>query len=276
MDLDLLRRALWTYRNGDEGNNTPAPALTKRPALERAWYLRVRDVRGGKDEENDTITAFVFHVENHPNVTWYHQCVHFGAFSSPTHELAYFFFGMIMMYGLPLLVIIFSYASILGEIYRRSREPGEGFRRSSLGFLGRAKSRTLKMTITIVFVFFVCWTPYYVMCVWHWLFPASAKDVDQRVQRGLFLFACTNSCMNPIVYGAFNIRTRRRTPGQRNQTMDSRHDAVDVVRLVSWRRTASTPAALSGGKRNYCHTCCNRRQSNCVLRLDGVKVMTPQ
>ncbi|XP_054277217.1 adipokinetic hormone/corazonin-related peptide receptor variant I-like [Macrosteles quadrilineatus] len=161
-----------------------------------------------------TPQAFVFHVENHPNVTWYHQCVHFGAFSSPTHELAYFFFGMIMMYGLPLLVIIFSYASILGEIYRRSREPGEGFRRSSLGFLGRAKSRTLKMTITIVFVFFVCWTPYYVMCVWHWLFPASAKDVDQRVQRGLFLFACTNSCMNPIVYGAFNIRTRRRTPGQ--------------------------------------------------------------
>lgn len=34
-------------------------------------------------------------------------------------------------------------------------------------------------------------------------------EVDQRVQRGLFLFACTNSCMNPIVYGAFNIRPRR-------------------------------------------------------------------
>lgn len=39
-------------------------------------------------------------------------------------------------------------------------------RRSSLGFLGRAKIRTLKMTVIIVLVFFVCWTPYYVMMVW--------------------------------------------------------------------------------------------------------------
>lgn len=39
-------------------------------------------------------------------------------------------------------------------------------RRSSLGFLGRAKIRTLKMTIIIVLVFFVCSTPYYVMMVW--------------------------------------------------------------------------------------------------------------
>lgn len=37
----------------------------------------------------------------------------------------------------------------------------------------------------------------------------SAKQVDQRIQKGLFIFACANSCMNPIVYGAFNIRARR-------------------------------------------------------------------
>lgn len=38
--------------------------------------------------------------------------------------------------------------------------------------------------------------------------------VDQKIQRGLFLFACTNSCMNPIVYGVFNIRARRTGGGQ--------------------------------------------------------------
>ncbi|XP_046661780.1 adipokinetic hormone/corazonin-related peptide receptor variant I-like isoform X2 [Homalodisca vitripennis] len=219
--------------------------------------------------------AWIFHVESHPNVTWYEQCVHFNFFPSPSHELAYFFFGMIMMYGLPLLVIIFSYASILAEIYRRSQEPGDNFRRSSLGFLSRAKSRTLKMTVTIVSVFVVCWTPYYIICVWYWLFPDSARELDQRVQKGLFLFACTNSCMNPIVYGVFNIRTRRRAPGQRTQTLDSRHDTVDVVRLVSWKRSASTP--VGGNRRNYCHTCRSRsRQSNCVLMLDGITMITPQ
>lgn len=47
----------------------------------------------------------------------------------------------------------------------------------------------------------------------YWYDRDTAVHVDQRIQRGLFLFACTNSCMNPIVYGVFNIRARR-TGGQ--------------------------------------------------------------
>lgn len=44
----------------------------------------------------------------------------------------------------------------------------------------------------------------------YWIDRNSAYKVDQRIQKGLFLFACTNSCMNPIVYGAFNIRDRNK------------------------------------------------------------------
>lgn len=65
---------------------------------------------------------FVFHVERHPDYLWYEQCITFNSFSSRHLEVIYVFFGMFMMYGLPLLVIIFSYVSILGEIYRRSVE----------------------------------------------------------------------------------------------------------------------------------------------------------
>ncbi|KAF4527497.1 hypothetical protein B566_EDAN015434 [Ephemera danica] len=64
----------------------------------------------------------VFHLERHPNITWYEQCVTFNAFPSERHEIAYAVFGMVMMYGLPLAVIVFSYASILAEIFRRSRD----------------------------------------------------------------------------------------------------------------------------------------------------------
>lgn len=42
----------------------------------------------------------------------------------------------------------------------------------------------------------------------YWLDRPSALKVDQKLQKGLFLFACTNSCMNPIVYGLFNIPRR--------------------------------------------------------------------
>lgn len=61
-------------------------------------------------------------MERHPNATWYEQCVTYNAFPSKLHELAYLYFGMFMMYWLPLIVILFCYASIIIEIYRRSRE----------------------------------------------------------------------------------------------------------------------------------------------------------
>ncbi|XP_030765127.1 gonadotropin-releasing hormone receptor-like [Sitophilus oryzae] len=159
-----------------------------------------------------TPQIFLFHVEVHPKIDWYHQCVTYHSYPSYAHELAYNIFGMVMMYSFPLTVIIFSYASILLEIFRRTRNPNraDSVTRSSLAFLGKAKIRTLKLTILIVFVFFVCWTPYHVMCVWYWYDRESAQKLDPRIQRGLFLFACTNSCMNPLVYGLFSIKSCRK------------------------------------------------------------------
>ncbi|XP_024936124.1 gonadotropin-releasing hormone II receptor isoform X2 [Cephus cinctus] len=190
----------------------------------------------------------VFHVESHPKFTWYEQCITYNFFPSDAHELTYSLFGMVMMYGFPLTVIIYTYSSILVEIYKRSRESvSDRIRRSSLGFLGRARIRTLKMTIIIVVVFFVCWTPYHIMSLWYWIDRPSAIEVDQRIQKGLFLFACTNSCMNPIVYGAFNIRSKKKdmTASQRVASCASKAHAGDVVCRVSWRRN------LNGSNRQH-------------------------
>lgn len=166
--------------------------------------------------------TIVFHLETHPNITWYSQCVTFNAFPTYTHEITYSLFGMIMMYWFPLVVIIYTYMSILLEIRRRSKKSEDDkIRRSSIGFLTRAKIRTLKMTVIIIAVFFICWTPYYVMSLWYWIDRNSAYKIDQRIQKGLFLFACTNSCMNPIVYGAFNIRDRNKTSA-RPTTIETR------------------------------------------------------
>ncbi|XP_055599579.1 adipokinetic hormone/corazonin-related peptide receptor variant I-like [Uranotaenia lowii] len=154
--------------------------------------------------------TIIFHVAHHPDVTWYEQCVTDNIIENDNYIIVYNIIVMMFMYTFPLLTIICSYGSIYMEIFRHTRRPNsEGFRRSSIDVLGRAKRRTLKMTITIVMVFIVCWTPYYVMSIWYWLDKKSASSVDQRVQKGLFLFACTNSCMNPIVYGVYNIKIRK-------------------------------------------------------------------
>ncbi|XP_014238339.1 gonadotropin-releasing hormone II receptor isoform X3 [Trichogramma pretiosum] len=177
--------------------------------------------------------SIVFHVEAHPDYPWYEQCVTFNTFSSVTHERIYAVFGMITMYWIPFIVIIYTYTSIIVEMYKRSRSTTTGIRRSSLGFLGRARVRTLKMTIIIVLVFFVCWTPYYVMSLWYWIDHRTAKNVDQRIQKALFLFACTNSCMNPIVYGAFNIRKGNKAP-VRAPTIETRVTPLSLsIRLIA-------------------------------------------
>ncbi|KAJ1530411.1 hypothetical protein ONE63_005319 [Megalurothrips usitatus] len=182
--------------------------------------MQINDRRGRWMLVGAWIAAFVcslpqmvvFQALTHPEYTWYVQCITTGMLTTRTAAVAYAVFGMVAIYCVPLSVIIFSYASIIVEIYRRSREPvDDKLRRSSLGFLGRAKARTLKMTIIIVLVFFVCSTPYYIMMVWYWVDEKAVQHVDPRVQKGLLLFCSANSCMNPIVYGAFNIRTRRGT-----------------------------------------------------------------
>lgn len=183
----------------------------------------------------------IFHVERHPKFTNYTQCVTYHVFPDEFTENIYRYFGFVMMYLLPLIVILFTYSSILWKIYSKFRDCNNEkhwFRRSSTsaGFFGKAKIRTLKMTIIIVVVFIVCWTPYYVMCVWHWYDKYSANEVDIKIQKFLFLFASTNSCMNPIVYGAFNIRTRTKGAKQRPPAAIACDSSTKLTSFTSLQR----------------------------------------
>lgn len=66
--------------------------------------------------------AIIFHVETHPNITHYKQCVTYNFFGSEFQEVLYSFMGMILMYALPLVIIIFCYASIYIELYKKSKK----------------------------------------------------------------------------------------------------------------------------------------------------------
>lgn len=67
----------------------------------------------------------------------------------------------------------------------------------------RARYRTLRLTIIIVLAFFWCWTPYVAMVLWYQLDPDGAEHVNGYLQSSLFMFAVSNSCVNPIVYGSY-------------------------------------------------------------------------
>ncbi|XP_075149297.1 adipokinetic hormone receptor isoform X2 [Haematobia irritans] len=170
--------------------------------------------------------AYFFHLARHPEASDYHQCVLFNTFKSNLHHNLYQLCNMLGMYAFPLITFIFCYGSIYFEIYRKNQRIVKGierFRRSNDDVLSRAKKRTLKMTITIVIVFFICWTPYYIIAMFYWFDKTTMAKVNPLVTKGLFIFACTNSCMNPIVYGVFNIRGR---VGKETTTTSNRHTSL--------------------------------------------------
>ncbi|KAF4532976.1 hypothetical protein B566_EDAN000665 [Ephemera danica] len=154
--------------------------------------------------------AVVFSEEQHPDFKWFTQCVTFRLLNTDSKQVVYAAVGVIIMYFLPLVTIVYCYTAIILEICRRAVDIGEHkMRRSNSGNLCRAKVRTLKMTVTIVAVFLFCWTPYNVMLIWYFIDRAGALGLDPKVQRLLFLFSSTNSSFNPLVYGLFNIRGRQ-------------------------------------------------------------------
>lgn len=153
--------------------------------------------------------SYVFHVENHPYHSNYTQCITYNIFKCHEHIYVYTFFCQVFMFFIPLIVIIYCYVSIYREIFQKSQiGNSDRLRRSSIQILGRAKRRTLKMTIVIVIVFIVCWTPYSLITAYFAIDEISARKLNPIIQKCLFLFACTNSCLNPVVYGIYNIRNK--------------------------------------------------------------------
>jgi hypothetical protein len=83
-------------------------------------------------------------------------------------------------------------------------------RRSDLAQIERARTRTLRMTIIIVLAFVWCWTPYVFMVFFYQIDQEAAnKLVDKSLQDTLFMFAVSNSCVNPLVYGSYTMNFRR-------------------------------------------------------------------
>ncbi|XP_044019995.1 gonadotropin-releasing hormone II receptor-like isoform X1 [Aphidius gifuensis] len=174
---------------------------------------------------------FIFHVSTHPEFPNFHQCVTFESLDKKSENL-YAIFCVLAMYFIPLIIICWAYTKILCEITSKSRGLDQvipksnssntcdstgtsttgsrmRLRRSDMSCIERARSRTLKMTITIVAVFILCWTPYVGMLLWYTIDRPSAEKVDSRIQEFLFLMAVSNSCANPLVYGSYAIDFRK-------------------------------------------------------------------
>uniref|UniRef100_A0A3Q2R125 Type II GnRH receptor n=1 Tax=Fundulus heteroclitus TaxID=8078 RepID=A0A3Q2R125_FUNHE len=154
------------------------------------------------------------------------QCTTHGSFVHRWQETLYNMFTFTCLFLLPLIIMIFCYTRILVEISSRmmvfSSLPAlsrDIHLRRSHSNIPKARMRTLKMSIVIVTSFIICWTPYYLLGLWYWLFPEKMEEtVSHSLTHMLFIFGLFNACLDPITYGLFTIHFRQ---GLRRRRQDS-------------------------------------------------------
>lgn len=116
--------------------------------------------------------------------------------------------------------------------------------------------RTLKMSIVIVTSFIICWTPYYLLGLWYWLFPEKMEEtVSHSLTHMLFIFGLFNACLDPITYGLFTIHfrqgLRRRNQNSNTHTeVENNTCLVQVSGLSSRRQKSSCSSGKQTGQVN--------------------------
>lgn len=81
-------------------------------------------------------------------------------------------------------------------------------RRSDIAQIEKARIRTLRMTIIIVLAFVFCWTPYASIVLLFHFYKQKVEDMQKDLKDALFMFAVSNSCVNPLVYGSYTMNFR--------------------------------------------------------------------
>lgn len=82
-------------------------------------------------------------------------------------------------------------------------------RRSDLTQVEKARIRTLRMTIIIVMAFVWCWTPYASIVLLFHFYKPHVENMSKDLKDALFMFAVSNSCVNPLVYGSYTMNFRQ-------------------------------------------------------------------
>uniref|UniRef100_A0A3Q0T728 Type II GnRH receptor n=1 Tax=Amphilophus citrinellus TaxID=61819 RepID=A0A3Q0T728_AMPCI len=188
---------------------------------------------------------FIFHNVTITVPENFTQCTTHGSFVQRWQETLYNMFTFVCLFLLPLAIMIFCYTRILVEISIRMCKDFYVHLRRSHNNIPKARMRTLKMSIVIVTSFIICWTPYYLLGLWYWLFPEKMEEtVSHSLTHMLFIFGLFNACLDPITYGLFTIHfhkgmRRHRQSSNRRIELETNTCLVQMTRLPSRRQIAS-------------------------------------
>ncbi|XP_077490821.1 cardioacceleratory peptide receptor-like [Amblyomma americanum] len=115
------------------------------------------------------------------------------------------------LFFVPALLIAACYIVIVHTIWRRSKVLGgvpgmenDTRRSSSRGVIPKAKVKTVKMTLIIVFAFVLCWSPYFVFDLLQVYGVTPRTQAAVAVATFIQSLAPLNSVANPLIYCFFS------------------------------------------------------------------------
>ncbi|GBM11354.1 hypothetical protein AVEN_13582-1 [Araneus ventricosus] len=102
--------------------------------------------------------------------------------------------------------------------------------------LHRAKVKSLMITVVIVLTFVICWTPYYIMMI-IFMFLDPDEQLSQDLQSAIFFFGSSTAMLNPLIYGAFHLRTKKKTRSKSTSFNNSISSKMDHTFTTTFRRS---------------------------------------
>jgi neuropeptide S receptor 1 len=124
-----------------------------------------------------------------------------------------------LLFVIPAIVIALCYAIIIRTIWAKGTNMGPSNRRngnvdidrraSSRGIIPRAKVKTVKMTVVIVIVFILCWSPYIIFDLLQVFDQIPNTQTNIAIATLIQSLAPLNSAANPLIYCLFSTQVFR-------------------------------------------------------------------
>ncbi|KAM7357395.1 corazonin receptor isoform 1-T3 [Cochliomyia hominivorax] len=168
---------------------------------------------------------FIFRVARGPFVEEFYQCVTHGFYTAEWQEQLYATFTLVFTFLLPLCILFGTYMSTFRTISNSEKmfqgsklagytnKPNTQTNRQRL--IHKAKMKSLRISVVIIFAFLICWTPYNVMML-IFMFWNPDKRFGEDLQSAIFFFGMSNSLVNPLIYGAFHLCPMKRKTSQKS------------------------------------------------------------
>ncbi|RWS28814.1 tachykinin-like peptides receptor 86C, partial [Leptotrombidium deliense] len=119
-----------------------------------------------------------------------------------SHTFRYNIVFFVVTYVIPMITLCITYAWMSSVLWK-SESIGEvtELQKNSV----KAKKNVVKMLVTVVILFAICWLPYHVYFLYVYHFPSTVhQEYIQHIYLAFYWFAMSNSVYNPIIYYIMN------------------------------------------------------------------------